>query len=177
MELVKIKKVIEAGGGFAVLLGNTKKTFPIFVGSVEGDAMLRELRGCSMPRPMTHDLLALFMKGFDVEIKKILISSLVDNTFFATLVLQQKIVGENGEWTGRRNEVRVDARPSDCLVLALKERLPIWVADEVFGAVTDAEDLLVTGHKQISTQTPFFEVDDDLDFDLDFGDPEGEREL
>lgn len=178
MELVKIKKVIEAhGGGYAVLLGNEKKVFPIFVGGHEGMAMIREIQQQSTPRPLTHDLLGLVLRGFDLEIKKIVISGLVDNTFYATLVIQQRIVGQDGEWTGKRNEVRIDARPSDCVVLALKESCEIWVEESVFSSVTDVNELFAAGEKQkLSGPSSLLELDEDIDFDFDLGDMDGDRE-
>jgi len=168
MEKVVIKKVIgKANQGFAVLLGNEKKTFVIFVGANEGAALLRELREEGAPRPMTHDLLAFVLHGFDIEIKRVIVSNLVNNTFFATLILEQRIVGENGEWTGKRNEVRIDSRPSDCLVLALKEKIEIWVDDEVFAKVSNVDDPSPgSGGNPSSEETKPFDLDDDPDFDL-----------
>ncbi|MEM7236002.1 MAG: bifunctional nuclease domain-containing protein, partial [Planctomycetota bacterium] len=46
-----------------------------------------------------------------------------------------------GDWVGRRNEVRIDARPSDCLVLALKNNLNVYVAEEVFSQVQDVSKM------------------------------------
>jgi bifunctional DNase/RNase len=177
MKRVQIKKVIgKANQGFAVLLGNETKTFVIFVGANEGAALLRELRAEGAPRPMTHDLLEFVLEGFDIQIKKVIVSNLVNNTFFATLILEQRIVGENGEWTGKRNEVRIDARPSDCLVLALKEKSEIWVDDEVFAKVSNVEDPEADPPGGKSPQDPSdFELDDDMDFDLGLG-PKGDKD-
>ena len=164
MEKVQIKKVIgPTDHGVAVLLGNEKKTFVIFIGLNEGAAIIRELRNERAQRPLTHDLLDFVLSGFSIEIKKIIVSSIVDNTFYATLILEQKILGQNGEWTGKRNEVRIDARPSDCLVLALKEKRDILVEDEVFQAVTNIEGELQNFQKGIQ-KPPIGEAgDEDLD--------------
>ena len=40
-----------------------------------------------------------------------------------------------------RNEVRIDARPSDCLVLALKNSVDIYVTPEVFEQVQDVSKM------------------------------------
>lgn len=178
MEQVKVKKVFPApGGGFAVLLGNEKKTFPMYVGDSEGTALRREIAEQAAARPLTHDLIGLLISGFDLEIKSILISNLVENTFFATLVLEQRIVGNDGEWTGRRNEVRIDARPSDCLVLAMKMNKEILVADTVFQRVGCIDGLFGAMIDETSTGgTAPFELEDDVDFDLDMGDFEGDPE-
>jgi bifunctional DNase/RNase len=54
-----------------------------------------------------------------------------------------------------RNEVRtkvleIDARPSDCMVLALQARKPIFVARSVLDAVEDMTELLerITNEQQ-----------------------------
>ena len=138
---IRIKKVLgPINAGTAVLLGNDDKTFVMFIGTYEGAAILRELNHETPPRPMTHDLISYILAGFDVEIKRIVISSIVENTFIATLVLEQKCKGENQEWNGKRNEVRIDARPSDCLVLALKDSVDLYATDAVLDKVHDISE-------------------------------------
>lgn len=177
MEVVEIKRVIAMQGGFAVLIGNERKTFPIYVGPAEGLAMIREIRGEASPRPLTHDLLGLVLDGFDIRVKRIVVSSLTDATFYGTLVLEQGVPGEDGEWSGKRNEVRVDARPSDCLVLALKNKVEVCVDDGVFAAVTDVGSLLEADEQQKKLGgPPVFDLDEDVDFDFDLGSDEGDSE-
>jgi bifunctional DNase/RNase len=80
------------------------------------------------------------MAGFSIEVKQIVISDIVDNTFCATLVLEQKCVNGGGDWNGKRNEVRIDARPSDCLVIALKEKKDIYATQAVLDKVRDISE-------------------------------------
>lgn len=153
---IRIKKVLgPINAGTAVLLGNEDKTFVMFIGTYEGAAILREINDEKPPRPMTHDLLEYVMTGFEIQVKKVVISSIVDNTFCATLVLQQECK-QGEEWTGRRNEVHIDARPSDCLVLALKTGVDIYATDQVLEKVHDiSEGLQLQGGAPSSPQTPF----------------------
>lgn len=138
---IRIKKVLgPINAGTAVLLGNEEKTFVMFIGTYEGAAILRELNQETPPRPMTHDLLCHILDGFEVAIKQIVISDIVDNTFCATLVLEQKCRGGDGDWNGRRNEVRIDSRPSDCLVLALKQRAELYATQKVLDKVHDISE-------------------------------------
>jgi len=177
---IRIKKVLgPINAGTAVLLGNDEKTFVMFIGTNEGAALLRELNDEPYPRPMTHDLLAYVLSGFDIKINRIVISSIVDSTFCATLVLQQQCVDDQLEWTGKRNEVRIDARPSDCLVLALKEGVDIYATQAVLDQVRDISEGLEAGGgpaPQPKNQGPFglkeldlTGLEDQLDrsFDLD----------
>lgn len=141
---VEIKRVIgPTQAGSAVLLGNDEKTFVIFIGLPETAAIMRELKEERAERPQTHDLVQSIFLGFDLGIKQVIVSKIVDNAFCATLILEQKITDSNGEWVGRRNEVRIDARPSDCLVLALKNRSEILVTDEVFNQVQDFSQQMI----------------------------------
>jgi bifunctional DNase/RNase len=141
---VEIQRVIgPTPNGAAVLLGNDEKTFVIFIGFYEAAALIREINTEAPARPLTHELVQNVFIGFGVSVKNVVISSIIDNTFCATLVLQQDLAEdtEGQEWGGKRNEVRIDSRPSDCLVLALKNKVDILVSDEVFSQVQDVSQM------------------------------------
>tara|TARA_B100000809_G_scaffold126661_1_gene124873 strand:+ start:1236 stop:1889 length:654 start_codon:yes stop_codon:yes gene_type:complete len=141
---VKIQRVIgPTPNGAAVLLGNDEKTFVIFIGFYEAAALIREINNEVTARPLTHELVQNVFLGFDIKVKNVVISAIIDNTFCSTLVLQQEVgEGKDGDdWNGKRNEVRIDARPSDCLVLALKSKVDILVSDEVFSKVQDVSQM------------------------------------
>jgi bifunctional DNase/RNase len=142
LEKVKIKRVIgPTPSGAAVLLGNEKKTFVVFVGFYEAAALIREINHEVPARPLTHELIQNVFLGFDLEVKHVIISTILENTFCATLILQQKVGQGNEEWVSRRNEVRIDARPSDCFVIALKNKVDIFVTREVFDQVQDVSKM------------------------------------
>lgn len=141
---VEIQRVIgPTPNGAAVLLGNEEKTFVIFIGFYEAAALIREINNEVTARPLTHELIQNVYLGFGITVKNVVISSIIDNTFCATLVLQQEVgTDKDGEeWEGKRNEVRIDSRPSDCLVLALKSKVDILVSDEVFSQVQDVSQM------------------------------------
>src|SRR5262249_34885400 len=101
---IRIKKVLgPTQTGTAVLLGNETKTFVMFIGLYEGAAIIRELNGEVPARPLTHELLSYILDGFNIDVKKIVISDIINNTFCATLVLEQRVTAENEEWAGKRN--------------------------------------------------------------------------
>jgi bifunctional DNase/RNase len=142
LEKVKIKRIIgPTPSGAAVLLGNDKKTFVVFVGFYEAAAILREINHEIPARPLTHELLQNVFLGFDLGVKQIIISEIQENTFCATLILEQKMQNGSGEWVAKRNEVRIDARPSDCFVIALKNSADIFVTREVFDQVQDVSKM------------------------------------
>ena len=164
VELIKveIKRVIgPTPSGAAVLLGNAHKTFVVFVGFYEAAALIREMNDEKPPRPLTHELLQNVFIGFGVDVKQLVISSIIENTFCATLILQQTMTDQNGDGIGRRNEVRIDARPSDCLVLALKNKVDIYVSEEVFNQVQDVSKMTAEVEGNLVGMSM-----EELDFDL-----------
>ena len=139
---VEIQKIVgPTPHGAAVLLGNEDKSFVVFIGQTEAHALRREVQGESTERPMTHDLLQSVLLGFDLKIRQVVITQILDGAFCATLILEQQVPDKDGEWAGRRNEVRIDARPSDCFVLALKNEATLEVTREVFDEVPDVSHL------------------------------------
>ncbi|MEM7166238.1 MAG: bifunctional nuclease family protein [Planctomycetota bacterium] len=140
---VRIQRIYPpSSNGTAVLVGNDEKTFIVFIGLNEATALLREMKNEPAPRPLTHDLLQSVFLGFDVGVKQIIISDIVDNAFCATLILEQQGPGASEDPNGHRAEVRIDARPSDCFVLALKNATDLYVTADVMEQVRDFSQLL-----------------------------------
>ena len=106
------------------------RSFPIFIGFFEATAMEISIKKHKTPRPMTHDLIYNIIDGCGLELKRILVDQLKRDTFYGKLVIQN----ENGE------EILIDARPSDAIVLASKRKLPIFVHEDVLDQVTRYAD-------------------------------------
>jgi uncharacterized protein len=96
------------------------KVLPIWVGIYEANAIALQIENVSTPRPMTHDLLKNVITDLKANVKKIVVSDLKDNTFFALIYLE--VAGEM---------VAIDSRPSDAIALALRARAPIFVEETV----------------------------------------------
>ncbi len=97
-----------------------QKVLPIWVGIYEANAIALQIENVSTPRPMTHDLLKNVIGDLKGTVRKIVVSDLKDNTFFALIYLE--VHGET---------VAIDARPSDAIALALRARAPIFVEESV----------------------------------------------
>jgi bifunctional DNase/RNase len=93
---------------------------PIWVGIFEANAIALEIEKVAAPRPMTHDLARNLIRNLNARLDRVVISELKDDTFFATLWLQQ---GDE--------PMVLDARPSDALALALRADCPIYVTEDV----------------------------------------------
>jgi bifunctional DNase/RNase len=120
-------------------LDSEELLLPIWIGHFEAWAIGMELSGLSSNRPLTHDLLRSSIESLGGKILRVEVTKLVNQTFYATIYV---------EMNGTVKEI--DARPSDSIALALKAKVKIYVADELFQmkkgdgktpGVTDAESL------------------------------------
>jgi bifunctional DNase/RNase len=88
---------------------------PIWVGIFEANAIALELEKTATPRPMTHDLMRNMARGLNAVVRKVVVSELREDTFYAVIWMEQ-----NGE------TVAIDSRPSDAIALALRWDCPIY---------------------------------------------------
>jgi bifunctional DNase/RNase len=126
--------LIPSNNGVAVFLGNEEKTFSIHVDHGVGTNIALLLRGEKRQRPLTHDLINLIFQAFTISVVKIVINDLKDDTYFARLVLR-------AENEVHRKLAEIDARPSDCLAIALETQTPIYVSAKVWDQVSDITDV------------------------------------
>ncbi|MFH0793535.1 MAG: bifunctional nuclease family protein [bacterium] len=131
MELREIQIVEDSSRNQVVILKERdgSRQFPIFIGLFEALALDSAVRGFVPPRPMTHDLVFNVIEGAQSKLVRVLVDDLRDETFHGKLVLELP----SGQ------EVLVDSRPSDAIVLASKRRAPIFVAEHVLDQVCREE--------------------------------------
>jgi bifunctional DNase/RNase len=121
---------------------NSETMLPIWVGAYEANAIALEIEKIAPQRPMTHDLLRNIILEMGAGVERVVVTELRDNTFFATIVLKDR-VGET---------VMIDARPSDAIALALRVDCPIFVNEDVIRAsrntVTSGEEESVSAGEE-----------------------------
>ncbi|MCS6817213.1 MAG: bifunctional nuclease family protein [Blastocatellia bacterium] len=93
---------------------------PIWIGVFEANAIAMEIEKAVPQRPMTHDLLKNVIAQLGASVERVVITDLIDSTFYAIIVLD--VSGE---------KIIVDSRPSDAIALALRTDSPIFVAEHV----------------------------------------------
>jgi len=98
----------------------TEALLPIWVGLYEANAIALEVEKTQTPRPLTHDLLRSAIDSLNASVKRVVVTELKDDTFYAVVWMEQ-----GGEI------ISLDARPSDALALALRADCPIFVDEEV----------------------------------------------
>lgn len=107
------------------------RTFPIVIGLPEAQAIERRLKGVTVKRPQTHDLLATVITQLGGTLESITITDLAEGTFFATLDILPP-AGDSLPPT----ILRVDCRPSDAIALSVASSAPIFVARHVIDAAS-----------------------------------------
>jgi len=113
-----------------VLRAEDGRILPIYIGISEAMAIDSALKNQIPPRPMTHDLLVEILNRLSARVEKVIIDDLVDNTFYARLILRQN-----------DHEVEIDARPSDSIAIAVRMACPIYIDEKVLDEAGQDEEL------------------------------------
>lgn len=100
-----------------------RRALLIWIGEPEANSILMALEGIQAPRPLTHDLLVNVLEKLKAPLSRVNITAMRDQTFYAELECEK-----NGE------TIRIDARPSDAIALALRAGAGIYVDNEVVSA-------------------------------------------
>lgn len=93
---------------------------PIWIGIFEAAAIAMELQNVKPPRPMTHDLMINFVQSLGGVLKRVLINDVKEGTFFAVVEVEK-----DGK------TLKLDARPSDAIALAVRAHVPVFVSEMV----------------------------------------------
>src|SRR5213593_1204504 len=121
---------------------------PIWIGSFEAQSIATQISGNAHGRPLTHDLMATAFSDLGISVKRIVVTRLADQVFYARLYVKQD---------GR--DLDFDARPSDAIALAVRVECPIFVATEVMeaaGIIPEADE--TADEKEKSGELP---IDDE----------------
>ena len=107
---------------FVVILKDDvhNRWLPIVVGSTEAQAIALQLEKISPPRPLTHDLMKNLLESISINVSRIVVNDLRENTYYALISIKN-----NG------STQEIDARPSDAIALALRMQAPIFVDESV----------------------------------------------
>ena len=118
------------------LSDNGDQMVPIYIGPAEAISIDVALRKETTPRPMTHDLLKTIMDNFNIGIDSIIIDDLDEQVFYARIKLQD----------GDR-QIEIDARPSDCIALAVRTNTSIFMERGIMEKVSiDKKDIEAAGN-------------------------------
>jgi hypothetical protein len=97
-----------------------ERVLPIWIGPAEASAIAMELAGVKFARPLTHDLLKQVIVGLGADLRKVIITQVKENTYYAELHVYR------GDAV-----IQIDARPSDSIAIALRLKAPIFTSDNL----------------------------------------------
>ena len=132
---------------------------PIWIGPFEAEAITIELQGLPRERPWTHDLMKSILDELGASVSYVLVNDLRGEIFYARLVLELDGV-----------EKEVDSRSSDAIALAVRMKVPIYVAEKVIDEVgilpeSEGSASALTDTEEAENLAVFREFLDSLDID------------
>jgi bifunctional DNase/RNase len=102
----------------------SERKFPFVLGIFEASSITRVLEGTKTPRPLTHDAWLSSIVALGGRVEQSVINRLEEHTYYAEIHIR---IGEK--------LVRLDVRPSDAVIIALKAEVPILVNSEILERV------------------------------------------
>lgn len=106
-----------------------QRLLPIWIGQPEAESIVTQMNNIKRERPMTHDLCKSLILGLGGALKRVQITRVQKNTYFAELHIHR------GETV-----IHVDARPSDSIAIALRLSAPIYAPESLLTAVAAEEE-------------------------------------
>ncbi len=126
-------KIMQSHSYTVIILGNDQKKFAIYTDPSVGRNIQTHLTEEQKPRPYTHDLIYAIFQGLNIKPLQIVITDIEDTIYFARLYLEQQ--------TGDQKTIlEIDARPSDCITLALLYNIPLFCRKEIFDKAVAVEE-------------------------------------
>jgi bifunctional DNase/RNase len=101
--------------------GDGGRHLRLWIGEFEARSIAQALEREPIVRPNSHDLLKNVLERLDGRVRRILVTELRESTFYALIEV---------ELQGR--SLRIDARPSDAIAVALRTGAPVLVAESLF---------------------------------------------
>jgi bifunctional DNase/RNase len=127
---MQVENVLMSSQGPIVMLSpkeggaTSGRVLPIFIDQTQALNIQLALEGQLSPRPMTHDLFSAVLNELGAIVERVVIEDLAQSTFYASLYVQV-------EQDGKPVSKRFDARPSDCIALAVRVGAPIEVTPKL----------------------------------------------
>lgn len=130
---LSFNKIMQSRTYTVIILGTDQKKFAIYTEPQVGHHIQLHLAQGQRTRPYTYDLLARVVKGLNVKLLQVVISDVEDAIYYARLFAEQQI-GEE------KTILEIDARPSDCITLALIHKIPLFCTNEVLERAVAVEE-------------------------------------
>jgi len=122
LDIIGLSYSQNQSGAYALILEERDgyRKLPIIIGSFEAQSIAIELEQMTPQRPLTHDLFRSFAQLFEINIKEVIIYSLMDGIFYSQIVCHQ-----NGQ------DYYLDARTSDAIAIGIRCHAPIFTTQDI----------------------------------------------
>lgn len=127
MNRIKLKVLglsysMSQAGAYALILSDEQDVhrIPIVIGMPEAQSVAIQLEKVHTQRPLTHDLLKMLADALDVVLKEVFIYRLESGIFYSEL-----------SFVKDKEVIKIDARTSDAIALALRYGCPIYSTPEI----------------------------------------------
>lgn len=137
-DLIRVEPIalLPTPAGCAIFLGDGVKSIVFYIDLALGATINAAMSGQPPVRPLTHDLFLLTIKAFGGEISRAVIVAYKDEIFYARLIIE----AENEIM--ERKILELDARPSDCIALAVRVDAPLYVVRDLWEELDDMTPVL-----------------------------------
>lgn len=128
-----------------------QRALSIQTGSYEAASISRGIDAGNENRPITHELMLDALQALEAKVERVEINRVDAPVFFATVVLARE----------GNDEVKLDARPSDALALAVRSNAPIYVEDDVMnraGSISFRKGQEVSGQDELERFDEFVQT-------------------
>ena len=116
-----------------------ERILPVWMAEMDAAAVVAAQKGVSTPRPDTHTLIGTVLETFGRRLTGVVITTMRDNVFHAELIVD--------------GDLRIDARTSDALALALRTGVGIEATDAVLDRAGVPPGTVVTTDEQAAADT------------------------
>jgi len=144
---------------------NEDEIFPIWIGVAEAEGIILSQSGVQTPRPLTYDLMKNIIESLGGQVEHVAITDKKENAYIAEIV-----INKDGE------ELRIDARPSDAINIALRFNAPIYLEEDVVQKV-NLKDIQEASEKQENAQIEKMEKPQEVKTEVIEAEPEVDKEL
>src|SRR5919202_4529766 len=105
------------------------RLLPIWIGQPEAESIVVHMNNMKRERPLTHDLCKSLIVGLGGSLRRVQITKVQKNTYYADLHVQRA-----------EGLVQIDARPSDSIAIALRLQAPIFAQESLLTAMADDDE-------------------------------------
>jgi bifunctional DNase/RNase len=123
-------KILQSRSYTTIILEGGGKKFAIYTDSQVGKNIQMHLARSKKSRPSSQELIHNILRGYNIRPLQIVIQNVEDSIYFARLFLEM-------ETEEKKTFLEIDARPSDCITLALLSNIPMFCRKEVLDKLSE----------------------------------------